>query len=61
MNKKDIIKYVKRCDDCKYLVFGVSEEGALEYFKCYTYQQCDELVGDMKYESYKDIDVVKLK
>ena len=58
--KRNIINHLKQNDDCKFVVFGVNSEGDPEYFKCYTYLQCNEIISDMKYSGYKNIEKIEM-
>ncbi len=58
---KDIILNAKyNNEDYKYIIIGTNCNDAIEYQSCYTYQQCNEIIYDMKYEGYKDIRHYKL-
>jgi hypothetical protein len=57
---KDIIDNIRNNEDCRFVVFGVNKDGNLEYFKCYTYLQCNEIISDMKYSGYTKIKSIKI-
>ena len=58
--REEIIGHTKLYDDCRFIIFGINTGGGLEHYKCYTYLECNEIISEMRYLGYKNIEKIKI-